>query len=660
MKCLRLAIGSLFIPTAISLAIVDTNENGLSDLWEKAYNNGDLFSETYDPQADPDQDGWTNAEEAAAGTDPADPNPPTGIIAPDLLHTPAVMGTDGNGQPIIITPEVLTVSWPTLIGKQYTLLFSPVLSAASWLQVPDSQFIGDGNIHEFHFDLSSGDKCFWRVSVTDADSDGDGLTDAEEAMLGTEPLLADTDGDGSSDWMEILMGLRGGLPAGLSADPLNADADENGELDGDQLDFDKDGTADRVDSSPEDSADSYETGLLPRYAIFPILNANPVELPPDGSTSPLQINDLGMVLYGNGVWQAGEWTPLIQESLSVKNASARSINDSGMIVGTSNDVDFHNFACWWDSPGAEPVFIGTADGSHMAGPDDDYGAAYDFGVNLLKPGPVLGNDGTFFYPVNEKDVETGEWHFLHHGKWRIPTNGQGFPTESSTSRGLRYTGGAELSWGYNDDGTQPPGTVQGWVETPDRKPALPFIPVQVSGTPEGGVLALSGIGVNNSYWDSETLSWGISGIFRPAVDIAADGTAIGRSHLSFKAPLLLNGRWTDVTRWLPGESGTWASAGTDLLDTTPGGWILAERKLLNQPKVAAVALPIRAEGNFTPESGLAPVARKHACGVDDFSLGSYLPGNAIEEKIWIMAPQSGGMNLCQKCGHAEAHRLPFR
>ena len=122
MKRLHLVIGTLFLPTAISLAIVDTNENGLSDLWEQAHNNGDLFSETYDPQADPDQDGWTNAQEAAAGTDPGDPNPPDGIIAPHLLHTPAVMGTDGNGQPIIITPEILTVSWPTLIGKQYMTL----------------------------------------------------------------------------------------------------------------------------------------------------------------------------------------------------------------------------------------------------------------------------------------------------------------------------------------------------------------------------------------------------------------------------------------------------------------------------------------------------------------------------------------------------------
>ncbi len=38
------------------------------------------------------------------------------------------------------------------------------------------------------------------------DSDGDGLTDAEEGLLGTDPNNADTDGDGVSDWQEVANG----------------------------------------------------------------------------------------------------------------------------------------------------------------------------------------------------------------------------------------------------------------------------------------------------------------------------------------------------------------------------------------------------------------------------------------------------------------------
>ncbi|MGB6995807.1 MAG: thrombospondin type 3 repeat-containing protein, partial [Thermoanaerobaculia bacterium] len=46
----------------------------------------------------------------------------------------------------------------------------------------------------------------------DADTDGDGLTDAEElGLLGTDPTKADTDGDGTDDGQELLAGT----------DPLN-------------------------------------------------------------------------------------------------------------------------------------------------------------------------------------------------------------------------------------------------------------------------------------------------------------------------------------------------------------------------------------------------------------------------------------------------------
>ena len=47
----------------------------------------------------------------------------------------------------------------------------------------------------------------------DADSDGDGLLDAEEAALGSDPAAADTDGDGYDDGAEVAS----------NTDPLDAD-----------------------------------------------------------------------------------------------------------------------------------------------------------------------------------------------------------------------------------------------------------------------------------------------------------------------------------------------------------------------------------------------------------------------------------------------------
>jgi len=55
-----------------------------------------------------------------------------------------------------------------------------------------------------------------------ADTDGDGLDDADELALGTDPSNADPDEDGLNDGDEVAAGT----------DPTNADSDGDGELDG--------------------------------------------------------------------------------------------------------------------------------------------------------------------------------------------------------------------------------------------------------------------------------------------------------------------------------------------------------------------------------------------------------------------------------------------
>ncbi len=86
------------------------------------------------------------------------------------------------------------------------------------------------------------------LDATDDDGDDDGLTEAEEAVLGTDPFDNDSDDDGLSDGEELSSGVPGVLDAD-DTDPLDADSDDDGLADGSE-----------IDSSPID-ADSDDDGL---------------------------------------------------------------------------------------------------------------------------------------------------------------------------------------------------------------------------------------------------------------------------------------------------------------------------------------------------------------------------------------------------------------
>ena len=62
------------------------------------------------------------------------------------------------------------------------------------------------------------------VSDTTDDNDGDGLTDAEEGLAGTNPVQADSDGDGVNDGEELAHGTN----------PNKSDSDADGFNDGEE------------------------------------------------------------------------------------------------------------------------------------------------------------------------------------------------------------------------------------------------------------------------------------------------------------------------------------------------------------------------------------------------------------------------------------------
>jgi len=178
-----------------ALAQLDTQGSGMSDVWQRHFNDGQLFdpeNPEHAPHADPDGDGWTNLIESFAGTNPFDNKPPEGIVPAYVVRL--------NNQEEAPSPEypdgrlidLAIISWDTLPGKKYTLLQSADLTASSWIAA-DVPHYGEGQPIAVTVTLNQDggiapEKFFWRVAIGDADTDGDGLSDHEEYLLGSNPF----------------------------------------------------------------------------------------------------------------------------------------------------------------------------------------------------------------------------------------------------------------------------------------------------------------------------------------------------------------------------------------------------------------------------------------------------------------------------------------
>ena len=174
-----------------AMGTIDKDADEMSDVWEGKYGFSITGSATSDedPGADPDGDGWTNLQESMAGTDPGSSEMPEGVLKTQIAQNPSLTG-------------VFPVSWETTPGKYYTLWVSTELDI--WTPV-GTAMLGDGTPIEMAVS-SSGSKLFWRTTAADQDSDGDGLSDFEEWLVGTDSHKTDTDGDGVSYAGEVEQG----------------------------------------------------------------------------------------------------------------------------------------------------------------------------------------------------------------------------------------------------------------------------------------------------------------------------------------------------------------------------------------------------------------------------------------------------------------------
>ena len=121
------------------------------------------------------------------------------------------------------------------------------------------------------------------TSDTRTDTDGDGLADARERELGTDPTTADSDGDGLSEKTEVDGstdptaadtdgdGLDDQIEVNGPSDPTNSDTDGDGLHDGEEVDTGTDPTAPDTDGDGLD--DDREVNAI---------GTNPTKLDTDG------------------------------------------------------------------------------------------------------------------------------------------------------------------------------------------------------------------------------------------------------------------------------------------------------------------------------------------------------------------------------------------
>jgi hypothetical protein len=134
--------------------------------------------------------------------------------------------------------------------------------------------------------------------VCDSDDDNDGLTDDEEAVLGTDPLNPDTDSDGISDGDELELGT----------DPRDADTDGDGLTDGEELEQGKNPLDASDGGTGEQSAAPVVTAISPANAATNVSVAIPA-VTVDFNVQ-MDINTFTSTSFklvdGNGVAVAGE------------------------------------------------------------------------------------------------------------------------------------------------------------------------------------------------------------------------------------------------------------------------------------------------------------------------------------------------------------------
>ena len=226
------------------------------------------------------------------------------------------------------------------------------------------------------------------LDALDEDSDDDGLLDGDELnVYGTIPLDDDSDNDGLLDGEEVLE---------YGTDPNDADSDDDGLLDGDEL---NNRLTDALDADSDDDGilDGTEVGVSGRPSA-----SNPAVFVPDADpetiTDPnLADTDSGGIDDGvedsnhNGAVDAGETDP-VDPTDDYLMADA---DDDGVTI-LAGDCDDDDDTIY---PGADELCNGIDDDCDGVLPSDELDADNDGTLNCAEPVQTAWQN-----PVNQFDV----------------------------------------------------------------------------------------------------------------------------------------------------------------------------------------------------------------------------------------------------------------
>ncbi|MBU1099662.1 MAG: OmpA family protein [Bacteroidetes bacterium] len=133
----------------------------------------------------------------------------------------------GAASPQPVEEDGITAVIPFGLGAEFKLSDELLLDVAAGINysfADDLNYYAKGDFNDAYWNFGLG--LLFAPENPNADNDNDGLTNAEEKELGTDPNNADTDGDGLRDGEEFKT---------FKTDPLNADSDKDGLNDYDEV-----------------------------------------------------------------------------------------------------------------------------------------------------------------------------------------------------------------------------------------------------------------------------------------------------------------------------------------------------------------------------------------------------------------------------------------